>query len=148
MTLSHDLIRVQSVFFDTAPIIYYIEAHPQFGPLAKEAVEAFQSEVFTAYSSVVTLAEVLAKPYEIGKEALARRFADFLLRGRNFQIVEISVEIAQRAGRLKGKYPILKILDSIQLAAALNVGADAFLTNDGKLKQVKEIKVLLLKDYL
>ena len=43
MTLSEELIRINSIFIDTAPIIYYIEAQPKFGPLAKEAVSAFQS---------------------------------------------------------------------------------------------------------
>jgi len=31
---------------------------------------------------------------------------------------------------------------------AIDVGADAFLTNDKKLKQIEKIKVLVLKDYL
>ena len=33
-------------------------------------------------------------------------------------------------------------------ASAIEVGADAFLTNDKKLKKVEEIKVIVLKDYL
>lgn len=84
MTLSQDLTRLDSLFFDTAPIIYYVEAHPKFGPLTKEAVEAFQSGTLPAYSSVITLAEVLGKPIQAGKENLARRFADFLRRGKEF----------------------------------------------------------------
>ena len=43
MSLSHDLSQLNTIFIDTAPIIYYIEAHPQFGPLAKEVVTSFQS---------------------------------------------------------------------------------------------------------
>lgn len=148
MTLSQDLTRLDSLFFDTAPIIYYIEAHPKFGPLTREAVEACQSGTLPAYSSVITLAEVLGKPIQAGKENLARRFADFLRRGKNFHLIEISADIAERAGRLRGKYPTLKALDSIQLASALTVGAEAFFTNDGKLKQVTEIEVLVLTDYL
>ena len=148
MTLSQDLDRLQALFFDTEPIIYYIEAHPQFGPLAREVVQAFQSGNLTAYSSVITLAEVLGKPIQAGKEALARRFANFLRQGKNFDLVEISADIAERAGRLRGKYAGLKTVDSIQLAAALTVSAEAFLTNDGRLKQITEIKILVLKDYL
>ncbi len=148
MTLSQELSQLNSIFFDTAPIIYYIEAHPQFGPLTREAVQAFESGNLTAYSSVIALAEVLGKPIQAGKEAMVRRFADFLRRGKNFQLVEISADIAQRAGQLRGKYPALKTIDSIQVASALTIGAEVFLTNDGKLKQVREIKVLVLKDYL
>jgi len=64
MTLSEELTRINSIFIDTAPIIYYIEAHPEFGPLAKEVVSAFQSENLSAYSSVITLAEVLPQMYK------------------------------------------------------------------------------------
>jgi hypothetical protein len=78
VTLPEELTRLETIFFDTAPI-YYIEAHPRFGPLAKEVVQAFQAGRITAYSSVITLAEVLAKPAQLGKIALAKRFADFLL---------------------------------------------------------------------
>jgi predicted nucleic acid-binding protein len=148
MTLSEELTRINSIFIDTAPIIYYIEAHPEFGPLAKEVVSAFQSENLRAYSSVITLAEVLPKPIESGDEKLARKFAEFLKHGRNLTMMEISEGTAETAGKLRGRYPFLKTVDAIQLAAALDVGAEAFLTNDVKLKTFKELKVLVLKDYL
>ena len=148
MSLSEELDRVTSLFIDTAPIIYYIEAHPQFGPLAKEVVIAFQSGNLNVYSSVITLAEVLPKPIERGDEKLARRFAEFLKHGKNLNMVEISETTAEAAGRLRGRFPFLKTIDAIQLAAALEVGAEAFLTNDAKLQKFNELKVLVLKDYL
>ena len=49
---------------------------------------------------------------------------------------------------VRGRHPALRTVDSIQIAAALSVGADVFLTNDERLKRIKEIKVLVLKDYL
>lgn len=36
MTLLEKLIQANNFFIDTAPIIYYIEAHPKFGPLVKK----------------------------------------------------------------------------------------------------------------
>ena len=148
MTLSEELNRINSIFIDTAPIIYYIEAHPQFGPLAKEVVSAFQSGNLNVYSSVITLAEVLPKPIESGDEKLARKFAEFLKHGRNLTMMEISEGTAEAAGKLRGRYPFLKTVDAIQLAVALDIGAEASLTNDVKLKTFKELKVLVLKDYL
>ena len=148
MTLSDELTRINSIFIDTAPIIYYIEAHPQFGPLAKEVVSAFQSGNLNAYSSVMTLVEVLPRPIERGDEKLARKFPEFLKHGRNLTMIEISEGTAEAAGRLRGHYPFLKTVDAIQLAAALDVGAGAFLTNDVRLQQFNELKVLVLKDYL
>jgi predicted nucleic acid-binding protein len=148
VTLSEELAQISSIFIDTAPVIYYIEAHPEFGPLAKEVITAFQSGNLTAYSSVLTLTEVLPKPIENGDEKLARKFAEFLKHGKHLTMIEISEGIAESAGKLRGCYPFLKTVDAIQLSATLDIGADAFLTNDVKLKQIKELKVLVLRDYL
>lgn len=139
MTIAGELNRVSSLFIDTAPIIYYIEAHPQFGPLAKEVFDSFLSGRITAYSSVLTLTEVLPKPMESGDVKLARKFSEFLEHGKNLNLVEITAAIAKQAGILRGHYPVLRALDA---------GADAFITNDKKLKRMKEINVLVLSDYL
>jgi len=148
MTLAGELSRVTSLFIDTAPIIYYIEAHPQFGPLAKDVFDSFLSGRITAYSSVLTLTEVLPKPIESGDAKLARKFAEFLEHGKNLNLVVITAAIAKQAGVLRGRYPVLRTLDAVQLAAAIDAGADTFITNDKKLKRMKEIKVLVLSDYL
>jgi hypothetical protein len=36
LSLLEELSGYNSVFFDTAPIIYYIEAHEEYGPLMKD----------------------------------------------------------------------------------------------------------------
>jgi len=36
MILSEALGQIRTIFLDTAPIIYFIEAHVQFGPLVKQ----------------------------------------------------------------------------------------------------------------
>lgn len=148
MTLSDELDQINTIFIDTAPIIYYIEAHSQFGPLAKEVVNSFQLGKLSAFSSVITLTEVLSKPIEAGDEKLARKFAEFLKHGKNLSLIEISANIAERGGRLRGQYSNLRTIDAIQISAAIDVGVDAFFTNDKRLKQIKEIKVLVLEDYL
>ncbi|MBI5197599.1 MAG: PIN domain-containing protein [Nitrospirae bacterium] len=148
MSFSEDLDRIHTLFIDTAPIIYFIEAHPQFGPLVREVVSAFRTGRLTAYSSVITLTEVYPKPIQADDEALARKFVEFLKYGRNLSLIEISAGMAERAGRLRGRYPHLKTVDALQIASAIEIRADAFLTNDKKLRQVKEIKVVVLKDYL
>ena len=39
MILSEALGEIKTIFLDTAPVIYFIEAHHQFGPLVKQVVE-------------------------------------------------------------------------------------------------------------
>ncbi len=148
MTLSEELACINSVFIDTAPIIYYLQAHPEFGPLAREVALTIESGSLTAYTSVLTLTEVLIKPIATNDVALAQKFVQFIKHARHITLIEISEGIAETAGNLRGRYSFLKTIDALQLATALYVGADVFLTNDAKLKQIKELRVILLKDYL
>ena len=100
MNLSDELAQLNTIFIDTAPIIYYIQAHPQFGPLAKEVVYSFQAGNISAFSSVITLVEVLPKPIETGNENLARKFAEFLKTGKNISLLDISKNLAKRSCKL------------------------------------------------
>ena len=148
MRLAEHLKGISSIFFDTAPIIYFIEAHAEYGALVSEVVRNFQSGYLRAFSSVVTLVEVLPKPVAAGNEKLAQDFSKFLKAGRNITMLEITSDIADKAGRLRGAYSFLKTMDAIQIAACLEVNAEAFFTNDVQLKKVKEISAVVLKDFL
>lgn len=148
MTLSDDLSNSSSIFIDTAPIIYYIEAHKQYGPITKEVVDYLQSEKLTAYTSVISLTEVLVKPFETGNEDLAQEFTTFLTNDRNISLIEINASISESAAKLRGKYSFLKTMDALQIASALSIPAETFITNDLRLKQVDELNVIVLKDYL
>jgi len=148
MTLADELAKIKTVFIDTAPIIYYIEAHPHFGPLVKVIVDSLQSGNINAFSSVITLMEVLPKPIESGNDSLAKQFSEFLKAGKNLTLLEISSDIAELAGTLRGQYPSLRAMDAIQIAVSLIAKTDVFITNDAKIKQVRGLRVIVLKDYL
>ncbi|MBW6485353.1 MAG: PIN domain-containing protein [Syntrophobacterales bacterium] len=96
----------------------------------------------------MTLSEVLPKPVETGNDELAEKFKTYLKNGQNLILLPITEAIGETAGILRGKYPQLKTVDAVQIAAALDAGVDAFLTNDKKLSGIKEIKILVLNDYL
>lgn len=49
------------------------------------------------------------------------------------------------ASDLRAKYAI-RTPDALQIAAGLSLGATGFLTNDGRLKRVTELEVLLLDE--
>ena len=49
---------------------------------------------------------------------------------------------------MRGQYPDLRTIDALQISAAIEIGVDVFITNDKKLKQIKDINVLVLKEYL
>jgi predicted nucleic acid-binding protein len=148
MILSEALGEIKTIFLDTAPVIYFIEAHHQFGPLVKQVVELMNENRIQAFTSVLTLSEVLPKPVETGNDELVEKFKTDLKNGPNLTLLPIGEAIGETAGVLRGKYPYLKTVDAVQIAAALDAEADAFLTNDKKLSGIKEIKIIVLSDYL
>lgn len=148
MILSEAVGEIKTIFLDTAPIIYFIEAHDQFGPLVKQIVELMNNNRIKAFTSVLTISEVLPKPVEMGNAELVEKFKTYLKNGTNLTLLQITECIGETAGMLRGKYPHLKTVDAIQIAAAIDAEMDAFLTNDKKLSTIKEIKILVLKDYL
>ncbi|MEP7294186.1 MAG: PIN domain-containing protein [Chloroflexota bacterium] len=57
----------------------------------------------------------------------------------------INTAIASRAAQLRAQYN-LKTPDALQAAAALEMGCNAFLTNDAGLKRVSGISVLMIDE--
>ncbi len=52
MILSEALKEIKTIFLDTAPVIYFIEAHDQFGPLVRQVVELMKENRIQAVTSV------------------------------------------------------------------------------------------------
>ena len=51
---------ITKVFLDTAPVVYYVEAHPTFGSVTRAAFMLISDEQIQLVASPVTLAECLA----------------------------------------------------------------------------------------
>ena len=148
MIFSEALKKIKTIFLDTAPVIYFIEAHHQFGPPVRQVIELMNENRIQAVTSVLTLSEVLPKPVETGNDELAEKFKTYLKNGQNLTLLPITEIIGESGGVLRGEYPHLKTVDAVQIATALDAEADAFLTNDKSLSGIKEIKIIVLKDYL
>ncbi len=97
------------------------------------------------YTSTITVAEVLTKPYQVQDDLLARRYRTLLLRSRNFIVVPVDSVIADTAAEIRARYR-LRTPDALQLATAMQAGCEAFLTNDDALRRVRDIRVLALDE--
>ena len=96
-------------------------------------------------TSAITLIEVLVQPIRQNEHLLVEQYQNILCNSPTIDILEINVEISKKSAWLRAKYG-LKTPDAIQLATALYASADYFLTNDSRLKAVKEIEVLVLDE--
>ena len=123
---------------DTAPIIYFLEGHPVFGPHFKPVFEAHAAAQLRFAVTTITVAAVLTGPLRAGDEALARRYRAIL---ESWQYIDLDVGIAESAARLRGSLR-LKLPDAVQAASALAINAAALVTHDRDFSRVKSLRVI------
>jgi predicted nucleic acid-binding protein len=134
--------------FDSAPLIYYIEQHPQYGPVTEDLFTTVDSGDAHAVTSVLTLLEVLVRPIRTGLPDLARQYRELLSGARGISLFPMGPETAEIAARLRAKYDWIRTPDAIQVATALQHGAELIVTNDHRWKRLSEIQVIVLRDFL
>lgn len=134
--------------FDTAPIVYFIEEHEEFGKIADEIFKTIKDDFsYHSFSSVITITEVLTQPLRKSRRDIYEKYRKFLLNSSNFVIYSIDPIVAEKAAELRAQYGI-KTPDAIQLAVGIENNGTLFVTNDRALKRINEIEVLVLKEYL
>ena len=133
----------KKIFFDTAPIIYYL----QESDLYFNTMISFlrQNRDGDYVISSITATEDLTYPFRENDEKLINDFYSFI-DDMEVEIKEIDMRIAVKAAQIRAEYKFFKPLDSLQLATACITGCDIFLTNDKQLKQFKEIKCVTMAD--
>jgi predicted nucleic acid-binding protein len=133
-----DLPQGGVVVVDSAPLIYVLDEHPQFAAQFVGLFEAAEAGELQIAISTITLAEVLTGPYKAGQTLLAKRYERALL---HYNVIPVSATIAVLAAQLRSRYR-LKLPDAMQLATALDVGANAFVTHDIDFAGVEGIHIL------
>lgn len=141
--LNQALLDVTELGFDTAPVIYFIEANQRYDTLVTEVFQRVSNGIFRGITSAITLTEVLIHPLRRGDAALQQQYTDLLLNAANFRTLPIDITSATRAADLRARYN-LRTPDALQVATAITAGCEAFLTNDAALQRVTELRVLVL----
>jgi predicted nucleic acid-binding protein len=146
-TLEQDLARHDIIGVDTMPFIYLWEQHPRYLPLSEALFRHLKEPLVQGVTSLVTLIETCVLPQRQGRQDLVQAYERALLHSQQIQTLAIDALLARRATALRAKYNI-RVPDALQIAAALEAGATAFVTNDRRLKHVQDLNVLVLEDYL
>lgn len=143
--LDDALSGIRLLGLDTAPIIYFVEAHPHYDARVTAVFQRISDGVLQANPSVITLSEVLVQPLLQGQALLVQQYRDLLLHSANFQMLPIDATLAEQAADLRARYR-LRTPDALQVATAVAAGCQAFLTNDIALRRVTELRVLVLDE--
>ncbi len=137
-------LNCKQPFLDTCVLIYFLEGHELFGRQVKKIMEKVESGIIKATISALTVTELLTGPYRCKNDLLALEYHALFYYFPNLEIVDINLDVAVDAARIRGTYDIATP-DSLLLATALRVKADAFITSDKKLLRFKELEVFLIK---
>jgi predicted nucleic acid-binding protein len=138
-----DRLRGKTVGLDTAPLIYYIEVNPSYISIVDPFFDALFRGEFEVVTSTMTLAEVLVHPIRRGDRVLTATYRDILHNASHLQTVPFTADIAEIAARLRAEHKI-RTPDAIQMATAIAMKADFFLTNDTGLPTLPRLDVLAL----
>jgi predicted nucleic acid-binding protein len=131
------------VGLDTAPLIYFIESNPKYTPLVRPFFEAVERGDIQVVTSTLTLTEVLVQPFRQGNQTLVGEYFRILHSARNLTVLPVSPSVAAEAARIRAVHGA-ETPDAIQLAAALEGRATAFLTNDAGMVSLPGLQLIQL----
>ena len=131
------------LFVDTAPIIYYIEEHPLYSNEVSDIFNRTADGTVQVITSVITLIEVLTKPYKLGQTDIVSIYRDFFYNSKDFYVMDINPDIAELTAKIRAEFGF-KLPDAVQLAIFEYSGCDYFITNDKQLKKYDSSKIHVL----
>lgn len=125
---------------DSNIFIYNLEANSPYVQFTDKIFKRLISNKAKALVNIITLTEILS--YSKTGNVVDQIIEDFM-NTPNLTVVDVGREVAIEAARIRREYGF-KLPDAIQLATAKLNKAQAFITNDQRLKQFKEVKVIML----
>lgn len=102
---------------------------------------------FAGITSILTLLETGVKPLRLGRPEVADAYEALLQDVTNLTVVNLDSRAARIGAELRAAYD-LRTPDALQIAACLVHGAEAFVTNDRRLRRVKALDVVVLDDFV
>ncbi|HMO50437.1 MAG TPA: PIN domain-containing protein [Kiritimatiellia bacterium] len=133
------------IAFDTAPLIYLIENHPEYAAPVRNLLDQCAELDIGLVTSMITYVEVLTRPEQLGQTELAARYRSFLTNSRNLSLYPFNIQVADECVRYRARYGF-NTPDAIQLAVSRLCGARYFVTHDRDLQKIEEVEVVLVSD--
>ena len=131
----------QSVFIDTAPLVYLLEGAKALREPAEKQLAAWLDGGATLHSSTLTLMELLVKPIRDDHPALTQKYQSLFAHLLSAPPWQLDGAGAVLAARYRAVYHI-RTIDAAQLACAVVNGCNHFYTNDRDLRRVTDIRVV------
>lgn len=138
--------KINLIGLDSMVFIYHFEKNQRYFPITTYILNSIESGKVKALTSIVSLIEIQTGALKLKDKKLAEQYRLILTSFPNLQLLDLDQQIGSKAAELRAKYD-MRTPDAIQVATAIVSKADSFLTNDEALKVVKEIEIVLLKEF-
>lgn len=139
--------RHRLVAFDTAPLIYFVEDVAPYADLLAPIFDRLENQTLSAATSTITLAEILAKPLADKNLTLVDDIKFALKSFATLSFLPVDERLAEAAALIRARSGV-RLPDAVQIAAAIQGGATAFISNDKRLRRIDALEVMILADYL
>lgn len=132
---------MNSVFIDTAPLIYLLEGTPERRAAVQQQLHQWIEAETRLLSSTLTLMELLVLPIRQGNSTLEKQYRHLLPRLFSVPLLAIDESTAALAAEFRASYG-LRAVDALQLAGAVNSGCNRFYTNDLRLRRFDRLEIV------
>jgi predicted nucleic acid-binding protein len=149
MEFQNALKKLKRVGLDSSILIYHLEDLEPYSSLTENIFARVAEGSLNAVLSTVSVTELLVQPFTIGQKDRIAAIERFLFSLPNTEIKSPDYPIAREAARLRSKYRV-RTPDALLIATSINEKADAFITNDGGLRALRDegLTILVLADFL
>lgn len=148
MTFRSILRTSKLVGLDSPCFIYQFANHETYGSLTNILFETIARGEIDAITSSITVSEIFVLPERSGNPFLIAEYEKVFQHLPHLKVESVNWPQARLASKLRATYPSLRTPDALQLSTALFAGCSLFLTNDKRLKRVREIPVKTLDEFV
>ncbi|MCY4538144.1 MAG: type II toxin-antitoxin system VapC family toxin [Chloroflexi bacterium] len=145
LNITSALRNTKRIYIDSAPLIYFVERHRDYFTKMSRIIALIESAPLQAFTSVITITEIIVQPLKVGNTDLAQEYHDVLVSSNQFTLLSVTEDIAITAGAIRARYS-LRTPDALHVATAIATGCDTILTNDAAMKRVTDLNVVYMDD--
>jgi predicted nucleic acid-binding protein len=125
---------VARVYWDTNLFIYLFEDHPRWADEVLALQQRMRDRGDTLLTGWLTVAEVLAKPRQVGDLRLEQRYRAYFA-SNEINLVPFDGAAVDAYAHVRATTRVTPA-DALQLACAAGANADLFVTNDARLHKL------------
>lgn len=136
------IAKFKLVGLDSNVFIYLFEENPQFIKNCQLIFNLLDQGKLKAVTSIISVIEALSYP---SPQSVLKEIQEGFKNISNLTILDVNQDIASEAAKIRRQYGF-RLPDAIQLATARLSKAQAYITNDHRLKKFKLLRVLQLAE--